>query len=138
MDNQLTEGSMSELTNSQHDCRDLWASVVAQAIDDIENRPMWSDEFAQAVAFFTRKDRWAESRTMVADFLNIHPDDLEAVGRRCINARLASENMSSDARAECPKAHSAASSAHSVSDPTGRRDSIRSGPKGRGGAERHN
>jgi hypothetical protein len=82
---------MSELIGSRSECRGLWASVVLQALGDIEGEPIESLDFVQAVAFFTGSGTWAESRTIIGDFLEFHRDDLEAAGRRCINARRASE-----------------------------------------------
>jgi hypothetical protein len=60
---------------------------VLQALDDIWGRPMGSVDFLQAVAFFTGTGTWAESRTIIADFLEFHRDDLEALGKRCLDAR---------------------------------------------------
>jgi hypothetical protein len=84
---------MSESNDSRLGYRGLWASVVLQALDDIEGQPIGSLEFGHAVAFFSGVGAWAESRTIIGDFLEFHRDDLEALGKRCINARYAREGL---------------------------------------------
>jgi hypothetical protein len=84
---------MSEWSGSRLGYRGLWASVVLQALGDIWGQPIGSLDFSQAVAFFTGSGAWAESRTKIGDFLGFHRDDLEEAGRRCINARRASEGL---------------------------------------------
>ncbi len=84
------------------DYRALWSSVVLQAIEDIETQPMQSLVFADAVAFFTRPGSWAESRSTIADFLDMHRDELEAIGRRCIDSRRFSEDLQTEARRQSP------------------------------------
>jgi hypothetical protein len=79
-------------TNDQN-YRGLWGAVVLQAKDDIQNGPLRSIEYAQAVAFFTGAGEWAHTRTMIGDFLELHRDDLEAFGRRCIYERLKAEGL---------------------------------------------
>src|SRR4051812_20882529 len=73
--------------------RDLWVAVVLQAKDDIENEPLGSVDFTQAVAFFIGSGNWAQNRTVIGDYLDLHRDDLEKLGRRCINARRAAEGL---------------------------------------------
>jgi hypothetical protein len=84
---------MPALSVPQPSYRGLWSSVVLQAIEDIENQPMQSIAFDEAVAFFTRSGTWAESRTMVGDFMELHRDDLETIGKHCINARANREEL---------------------------------------------
>jgi hypothetical protein len=83
----VAESFMSEPSGPQPGYRALWSSVVLQALEDIENQPVQSAAFAEAVAFFTRSGAWAEARTMIGDFLELHRDELESIGRRCIDAR---------------------------------------------------
>ena len=73
--------------------RALWSAVVLQAKGDIEAEPINSVEYAQAVAFFTGGGEWAHGRANIADFLDIHPDDLERCGRRWIAARRQQEGL---------------------------------------------
>ena len=73
--------------------RGLWGAVVLQAKADIQTEPLRSIEYAHAVAFFTGGGEWVRTRTAIADFLELHRDDLEALGRRCINERRASEGL---------------------------------------------
>jgi hypothetical protein len=80
---------------------------VLQAIEDIENQPMQSAAFDEAVAFFTRSGSWAESRTMIGDFLELHRDDLEIIGQRCIDARVRREQLPPEARRRSADAPSA-------------------------------
>jgi hypothetical protein len=84
---------MSEWSASRPAYRGLWASVVLQALDDIWGQPMGSIDFLQAAAFFTGAGAWAESRTIIGDFLELHRDDLEALGKRCIDARHTRESL---------------------------------------------
>jgi hypothetical protein len=83
---------MSEWSGSRLGYRGLWASVVLQALGDIWGQPIGSLDFSQAVAFFTGTGAWAESRTTIGDFLELHRDDLEALGQRCIDARHTRES----------------------------------------------
>ena len=85
--------SFGERTRSQGG-RALWSAVVLQAKSDIETEPMDSVDYAQAVAFFTGGGEWAHGRANVADFLDLHPDDLERCGRRWIAARRRQEGLS--------------------------------------------
>jgi hypothetical protein len=73
--------------------RSLWIAVVLQAKTDIENEPLDSIHFAKAVAFFIGSGAWAENRVAVGDYLDLHRDDLERLGRRCINARRIAEGL---------------------------------------------
>jgi hypothetical protein len=86
---------MSECSGTRQGYRGLWASVVLQALDDIWGRPMESLDYAQAVSFFTGAGTWAEARTIIGDFLEFHGDDLEALGKRCIDARHTREALPS-------------------------------------------
>jgi hypothetical protein len=52
---------------------------------------MQSIAFTDAEAFFTRSGPWAESRTVIGDFLDLHPDQLEVIGRRFLTARRSRE-----------------------------------------------
>jgi hypothetical protein len=65
--------------------RDLWVAVVLQAKADIETEPLNSIDFTQSVAFFIGSGDWVQNRIAIADYLNLHRDDLEKLGRRCIN-----------------------------------------------------
>jgi hypothetical protein len=76
--------------------------VVLQALEDIESRPIGSAAFAEAVAFFTRTGVWGESRALVGDFLDIHPEELAAIGRRSIAARHTREALSKASRSAIP------------------------------------
>ena len=87
---------MSESSGPQSGCRALWSSVVLQALQDIESQPIQSVAFAEAVAFFTRSGAWAEARTMIGDFLELHRDELESIGRRCIGARHARDKLAAE------------------------------------------
>lgn len=93
---------MRKLDSPRIDYRSLWSAVVLQAIEDIETQPMQSLVFADAVAFFTRSGSWAESRSTIADFLDMHRDELEAIGRRCIDARRTREELPPEARRRSP------------------------------------
>jgi hypothetical protein len=79
--------------NSQHAYRVLWAQVVLQAKADLENEPIGSILYNQAAAFFVSRGDWAESRLIVADCLNMHPDDLSRVGLSWINDRRRREGL---------------------------------------------
>jgi hypothetical protein len=84
--------------------RGLWTSVVLQALEDIKSQPLQSLDFADAVAFFTRSGSWAGWRATIADFLDMPRDELEAIGRRCIDARRSLEELPSGARQRSPGA----------------------------------
>ncbi len=74
-------------------CRALWAAVVLQAQEDIRSEPLDSVNYAQAVHFFIGAREWADARARISDHLDMHRDDLEACGRRCINERRAAEGL---------------------------------------------
>lgn len=78
---------------SQQSYRVLWAQVVLQAKADLENEPIGSILFNQAAAFFVSRGEWAESRLIVADCLNMHPDDLVRCGERWIADRRQREGL---------------------------------------------
>ncbi|MBN8906129.1 MAG: hypothetical protein J0H99_05795 [Rhodospirillales bacterium] len=67
--------------------------MVLQARLDIEMEPLDSIDYAHAVHFFTGRGEWAQSRATIADFLNMHPDDVERSGRTCIDQRRAKEGL---------------------------------------------
>ena len=78
---------------TQQSYRVLWAQVVLQAKADLEYEPIGSILFDQAVAFFVSRGEWAESRRMVADCLDMHPDDLSNRGARWIADRRQREGL---------------------------------------------
>jgi hypothetical protein len=78
---------------SQQAYRVLWAQVVLQAKADLENEPIGSILFNQAAAFFVSRGEWAESRVVVADCLEMHPDDLTRCGERWIADRRRREGL---------------------------------------------
>ena len=78
---------------SQQAYRVLWAQVVLQAKADLENEPVGSLLFNQAAAFFVSRGEWAESRAIVADCLQMHPDDLCRCGARWIAERREREGL---------------------------------------------
>ena len=80
-------------TAEERQYRDLWVAVVLQAKDDIENEPLDSNDFAQAVAFFIGSGSWVQNRTTIGDYLDLHGDDLEKMGRRCVNQRRIAEGL---------------------------------------------
>jgi hypothetical protein len=84
--------------DSQHGYRVLWAQVVLQAKADLENEPIGSILYNQAAAFFVSRGDWAESRLMVADCLNMHPDDLSRVGQQWIDERRRREGLEPEPR----------------------------------------
>jgi hypothetical protein len=45
------------------------------------------------VAFFIGAGDWVQNRTAIGDYLNLHRDDLEKAGRRCINKRRVAEGL---------------------------------------------
>ncbi len=78
---------------TQKSYRVLWAQVVLQAKADLENEPIGSILFNQAAAFFVSRGEWAESRAIVADCLEMHPDDLCRCGERWIADRRQREGL---------------------------------------------
>jgi hypothetical protein len=73
--------------------RALWVASLQQSIDDIADEPLGSTEYDDAAAFFTGGGEWALSRSAVAGHIDLHPDDLERCGRRCIAARRVAEGL---------------------------------------------
>jgi hypothetical protein len=78
---------------TQKSYRVLWAQVVLQAKADLENEPIGSILYNQAAAFFVSRGEWAESRAIVADCLEMHPDDLCRCGERWIADRREREGL---------------------------------------------
>ena len=87
---------MSDI-ETQKSYRVLWAQVVLQAKADLENEPIGSILFNQAAAFFVSRGEWAESRAIVADCLEMHPDDLCRCGERWIADRREREGLPPEA-----------------------------------------
>lgn len=83
---------------TQQSYRVLWAQVVLQAKADVENEPIGSILFNQAVAFFVSRGEWADSRRIVADCLDMHPDDLSRRGERWIAERRQREGLPPEQR----------------------------------------
>lgn len=81
------------IVETQQSYRLLWAQVVLQAKADLENEPIGSIVFNQAAAFFVSRGEWAESRLIVADCLDMHPDDLKRCGERWIADRRRREGL---------------------------------------------
>ncbi len=81
------------IKETQQSYRLLWAQVVLQAKADLENEPVGSIIFNQAAAFFVSRGEWAESRLIVADCLDMHPDDLKRCGERWIADRRRREGL---------------------------------------------
>jgi hypothetical protein len=75
------------LYDTERRCRALWIQVVTQAQEDLEDEPVSSILYDHAVAFFVGSGQWAESRGVIADLLEMHPDDLFRSGPRWIAAR---------------------------------------------------
>ncbi len=86
----------STTTTSGSGYRALWGAAVLQAKEDVERQPFNSIAYDQAVAFFVGGGAWAESRSALADCLDVHPDDIERVGRRCIAARRKLDGLPPD------------------------------------------
>lgn len=91
---------------AQQSYRMLWAQVVLQAKADLENEPIDSILFNQASAFFISRGEWAQSRAIVADCLEMHPDDLCRCGERWIADRRKHEGLAPEparpVRSEAP------------------------------------
>jgi hypothetical protein len=77
--------------------RILWSQVVLQAKDDLDQEPRGSILFDQATAFFVSRGDWAESRAIIADCLQMHPDDLYRCGKRWIAERRTRDGLPSEA-----------------------------------------
>jgi len=88
---------VSTTTSGGSGYRALWGAAVLQAKEDVEHQPFNSIAYDQAVAFFVGGGAWAESRSALADCLEVHPDDIERVGRRCIAARRKLDGLPPDA-----------------------------------------
>ncbi len=84
---------MPKNVETQQGYRVLWAQVLLQAKADLENEPIGSILFNQAAAFFVSRGEWAESRIVVADCLEMHPDDLTRCGERWIADRRRREGL---------------------------------------------
>jgi hypothetical protein len=69
---------------------------VLQALQDIESQSIQSAVFAEGVEFFTRSGAWAEARTMIGEFLELHRDELESIGRRCVDARHVRDKLAAE------------------------------------------
>jgi hypothetical protein len=80
-------------STSEKSYRVLWAQVVLQAKADLEHQPIGSILFNQAAAFFVSRGEWAESRAIVADCLEMHPDELCRCGERWIAERRMREGL---------------------------------------------
>jgi hypothetical protein len=80
--------------------RALWAAVVLQARDDVAVEPVDSVFYNQAVGFFRDPGEWRLSREAIADFLAIHVDDIERLGRLTIAARRAADGLPEQAPVE--------------------------------------
>ena len=78
---------------TQQSYRALWSQVVLQAKADLENEPIGSILFNQAAAFFVSRGEWAQSRAIVADCLEIHPEELTRSGERWIADRRQQEGL---------------------------------------------
>jgi hypothetical protein len=66
---------------------------VLQAKADLEDEPIDSVLFSQAAAFFVGRGKWAASRATVADYLEMHPDQLAQCGERWVAARRQREGL---------------------------------------------
>lgn len=89
--------------------RALWSAVIQRAVDDIATAPVDSPPYAHAVAFFTSHDTdlasdtcWGFSRFALADFLDLHADDIAAGGLRAINARRRADGLPAMAAVPAP------------------------------------
>jgi len=74
----------------------LWSQVILQAKDDLDNEPRGSVLYDQATAFFVARGEWAESRAIIADCLQMHPDDWYRCGKRWIAERRTRDGLSSE------------------------------------------
>jgi hypothetical protein len=85
-------------------CRALWIGVVTQAQEDLEHQPTRSIIYDEAVAFFVGSGHWAESRAVIADLLEMHPDNLLRCGQRWIAARKKRDGLPAEPPREPPAA----------------------------------
>jgi hypothetical protein len=67
--------------------RNLWAAVVNQAFDDLRELAYGSVDYEQSVQFLTGRGEWASWREQVADYLELHPDDIRRAGLAVIQTR---------------------------------------------------
>lgn len=88
---------------SQQSYRALWAQVVLQAKADLENEPIGSIIYNQAAAFFVSRGEWAEARAIVADCLEMHPEELSRSGERWIAERRQQEGLAPETK-QAPRA----------------------------------
>lgn len=84
--------------------RELWAAVVLQARDDVQQEPFDSVAYTAAAAFFASPGDWASSRQAIADCLALHVDDLTRMGRRALNLRRAEHGLAPLALVDPPGA----------------------------------
>jgi hypothetical protein len=73
-------------------CRALWAAVVLQAKEDVQNAPFDSLIYNDAEAFFVGGGDWRYSRAHAAEQLDIDPERLAELGRSWVSQRRLSEN----------------------------------------------
>ena len=76
---------------TENACLGLWAQVVLQAKTDLDEEPIGSLLYSDAASFFVGSGEWAESRTIVAECLNIPPNNLYRCGKKWIARRRARE-----------------------------------------------
>lgn len=72
--------------------RDLWSAVLLRAIHDLEEEDITSGIFVEAQAFFLEPS-WLVSRQLVADMLDLHPEEVTRVGLKVINRRRAEAEL---------------------------------------------
>jgi hypothetical protein len=76
-------------TTPEDGCRLLWAAVIHQALEDLDDQPYGSITHNEAVAFFTRTGLWGGMREEIADSIDLHADHLRRIGQSRITARTA-------------------------------------------------
>lgn len=74
-------------------CRALWSQVILQARWDLAQCAVGSKSFEQAAAFFVEDGQWGDSRTAIAEMVDLHPDDLTRMGRLLIDKRRAEDRF---------------------------------------------
>jgi hypothetical protein len=73
---------------------DLWAAVVMQAKEDVEDLPVGSVDYQAAVAFLTSPSAyWQQARADIAAHLMIHGDDIRHAGQRWVITRRRAEGL---------------------------------------------
>ncbi|HVY14310.1 MAG TPA: hypothetical protein VHB27_03720 [Rhodopila sp.] len=77
----------------QSPSRALWAAVVLQAKDDLENAAFDSLDYQHAEAFFIGGGDWRHARAAIADQLDMDPDYLVAIGRKWVTLRRDREGV---------------------------------------------